>query len=431
MIVRTTIAEFEKGELVGNTKTFYGGAAEGLLKQLISCARHWIHTGKNGKYARPLAYRAAYPRAYIFELPPMGLVMKHLLAFTLVVGLAWPLTIQAQTGRAATRVSTLAGSAEGKGKEHTDGPGTVARFDWPMGLTVAADGTVYVTDAYQHTIRKITPAGVVTTLAGSPAAPGSQDGLGTAARFKHPVGLAVVSSGLLYVADMDNHLIRSVTPEGLVRTIAGAAGSKGSADGPAATARFNSPYGVVLGSEGELYVTDTNNHTIRKITPTGEVSTLAGLAGSKGYADGSASQARFNHPSGIAIAPDGTLYIADDNNQVIRKITPTGIVTTLAGTPGKKGFAEGPAATARFHFPTSVAVTASGTVYVADYINSVIRQITPQGQVSTFAGLFKGWGHLDGSPAEARFKFPFGVAVGPTGWVYVADSGNRTIRLIK
>jgi streptogramin lyase len=357
--------------------------------------------------------------------------MKHLLAYTFVLGLAWSLPIQAQTGSAAIRVSTLAGSAESKGKDPTDGLGPAARFDWPMGLAVAADGTVYVTDTYQHTIRKITPSGVVTTLAGSPATPGSQDGPGPAARFNHPVGLAIASSGLLYVADVDNQLIRSVTPEGVVRTVAGLAGSKGSADGSAATARFHSPYGVVLGREGELYVADTDNQTIRKITATGDVSTVAGMPGRKGYADGPGSQAQFNHPSGIALAPDGTLYVADDDNQVIRTVTPTGGVTTLAGTAGKKGFTEGAAATARFHAPTTIAVAASGTVYVADYINSVIRQITPQGQVSTFAGQFKGWGHLDGSVEEARFKFPFGVAVGPTGWVYVADSGSRTIRIVK
>jgi hypothetical protein len=288
--------------------------------------------------------------------------MKHLLAYTFVLGLAWSLPIQAQTGSAAIRVSTLAGSAESKGKDPTDGLGPAARFDWPMGLAVAADGTVYVTDTYQHTIRKITPSGVVTTLAGSPATPGSQDGPGPAARFNHPVGLAIASSGLLYVADVDNQLIRSVTPEGVVRTVAGLAGSKGSADGSAATARFHSPYGVVLGREGELYVADTDNQTIRKITATGDVSTVAGMPGRKGYADGPGSQAQFNHPSGIALAPDGTLYVADDDNQVIRTVTPTGGVTTLAGTAGKKGFTEGAAATARFHAPTTIAVAASGTV---------------------------------------------------------------------
>jgi sugar lactone lactonase YvrE len=357
--------------------------------------------------------------------------MKDLLGYTLLLGLAWPLSSAAQVERTPPTVSTLAGSAAGKGKQSLDGAGTAARFDWPMGLAVAADGTVYVTDTYQHTIRQITPAGLVTTLAGSPSAMGSQDGLGAVARFNHPVGLAVASTGVLYVADIDNHTIRSITPAGPVQTVAGAAGSKGSVDGPVASARFNSPYAVVPGSEGELYVADTYNHTIRKITAAGVVSILAGLAGSKGYADGAASQARFNHPSSIARATDGTLYVADDDNQLVRKITPAGVVTTLAGTPGKKGFAEGPAQMARFHAPTSVAVSATGTVYVADYINSIIRQITPDGQVSTFAGRLKGWGHLDGNPQEARFKFPFGVAVGPTGWVYVADTGNRTIRLVK
>ena len=346
-----------------------------------------------------------------------------------VAWLSMPLALHAQASRVASEVSTLAGSAEGKGKEHVDGTGAAARFDWPMGIVVAADGTVYVTDTYQHTIRSITPAGVVTTLAGSAGVAGSQDGQGAAARFKHPVGLAVASGGLLYVADIDNHLIRSVTPAGLVRTVAGAAGSKGSADGLVAAARFNSPYALAVGRAGELYVADTYNHTIRKITAAGEVSTLAGLAGSKGAADGPAGQARFNHPSGLAIGPDGTLYVADNFNQLIRKVTAAGMVTTLAGTPGKKGFAEGPAA--RFHAPTSVAVAADGTVYVADYINSVIRQVSPQGEVTTFAGLLKGWGHLDGRPSEARFKCPFGVAVGPTGWVYVADTESRTIRIIK
>ena len=357
--------------------------------------------------------------------------MKQLVWYAIGAWGLLPLALHAQTSSAPTAVSTLAGSPTGKNKEHADGIGSAARFDWPMGLAVGVDGTLYVTDTYQHTIRRITPTGVVTTLAGSPALSGSQDGLGAAARFNHPVGLAVAGNGLLYVADIDNHLIRSITPEGLVRTVAGAAGSKGSADGPAATARFNSPYGVVLGPAGELYVADTYNQTIRKLTPAGDVSTLAGLAGQKGYVDGPATQARFSHPSGIAIGPDGTLYVADDDNQVVRQITPAGLVTTLAGTPGKKGFADGPATTARFHAPTSVAVDASGTVYVADYINSVIRQISPQGQVSIFAGLLKGWGHLDGSLQEARFKFPFGVAVGPTGWVYVTDTSSRTIRLIK
>lgn len=216
--------------------------------------------------------------------------MINLLGYAVVAWVAWPLTMQAQAISAAISVSTLAGSAEGKGKASTDGTGIVARFDWPMGIAVAANGTVYVTDTYQHTIREITPAGVVTTLAGGSAAPGSQDGPGAAARFQHPVGLAVASSGLLYVADVDNQLIHSVTPHGLVRTLAGAAGSRGSA----------------VAADGAPYVAADDNQLVRKITAAGAVTTLGGTPGKKGFAEGPTATARFHAPTGVAVAASGT-----------------------------------------------------------------------------------------------------------------------------
>lgn len=329
-----------------------------------------------------------------------------------------------------TTVTTLAGDRAGK--DSRDGVGAAAHFSWPMGIAVDASNTVYVADEEANTIRKITPAGQVTTLAGHPGTKHeSQDGQGAAARFYHPVGLAVDVGGNLYITDADNHTIRKITPLGEVTTLAGLAGHKGQANGSLGTARFNLPHGIAVAADGMVYVADTENHTIRQITPTGQVTTLAGLAGHAGSADGEGAQARFSHPSGIAVDASGTLYVADNGNFTVRKIAPGGMVTTLAGLARHKGSTDGAGAAARFHTANGIAVDSHGTVYVADYINSIIRQITPRGDVSTFAGVLKGWRPRDGPRAEAGFEFPFGVAVGPTGWVYVADSGSRTIRVIR
>jgi sugar lactone lactonase YvrE len=326
-------------------------------------------------------------------------------------------------------VSTLAGTAGSKGS--TDGGGAAARFNFPHSLAVAATGVVYVADMDNHVIRKITPDGAVSTLAGMAGQKGSADGAGAAARFRSPAGVALDAAGTIYVADAGNHTIRRISPDGLVTTLAGTAGSKGSADGNGALARFNFPHAITAGATGTLYVADTYSHTIRAIASTGVVTTLAGQAGHKGQTDGPSATAAFFHPSGLAIDTEGTLYVADNGNHAIRRITNTGVVSTLAGQAGHHGSADGQGTSAQFDVPGSIAVDAAGILYVADYFNSTIRRITPQGQVTTFAGTVKGWRSLDGPRAEARFNFPFGVAVGITGWVYVADSGNNTIRVIR
>lgn len=330
---------------------------------------------------------------------------------------------------APATVTTLAGTAGSKGS--ADGVGPAVQFYFPHGIAVDAGGTAYVADMDSHTIRRITPAGAVTTLAGRAGSKGHADGVGAAARFQSPAGLALDAAGTLYVADAGNHAIRKITPAGVVSTLAGTPGRTGNADGAGAAALFNAPHGIAVDAGGTLYVADTYNHTIRKISPTGLVSTWAGQAGHKGSADGTGLAAGFFHPLGVAVDAQGAVYVADNGNHTIRKITAAGEVNTLAGAAGRRGSAEGVGSLARFNVPGSVAVGAGGVVYVADYINSVVRQITPQGQVSTLAGVLKGWSSLDGRCAEARFKFPFGVAVGPNGWLYVADSGNRTIRVIK
>jgi hypothetical protein len=303
------------------------------------------------------------------------------------------------------------------------------------------DGTAWINltngrtpDANGSTTPPLPPnGGVVTTLAGTAGSYGSANGTGAAARFNNPYGVAVDAAGTVYVADQNNHTIRKITPAGVVSTLAGTAGPYGSADGTGAAARFNYPTGVAVDAAGVVYVADESNNTIRKITPAGVVSTLAGTSGiGGGSADGTGAAARFDTPIGVAVDASGTVYVGERNNHTIRKITPAGVVSTLAGTSGiGGGSADGTGAAARFNAPIGVAVDASGTVYVADLGNSTIRKITAAGVVSTLAGTAGLDGSANGTGAAARFSYPTGVAVDVAGTVYVADQSNQTIRVIK
>lgn len=325
-------------------------------------------------------------------------------------------------------VTTLAGYAGDPGSR--DGTGDGARFDYPRGVAVDGSGNVYVADMGSHTIRKITPSAVVTTLAGRAGNNGSVDGSGGDARFSSPWGVAASAAGLVFVSDTENHTVRQVTPAGLVTTLAGRPSHRGSNDDLGSAARFSSPRGVAVDGSGNLYVADVGNHTIRKIASTGLVSTVAGRAGDCGSADGWAGDARFCYPHGVAVDDAGNLYVADKDNHTIRRISPGGVVSTLAGLAGSSGSDDGTGADARFQYPYGIAVDGAGTVYVADSINSTIRKITPAGVVSTLAGLAGSNGDEDGPGSEARFSYPFGVAVDGAGNVFVADGNNSTIRKI-
>jgi sugar lactone lactonase YvrE len=314
------------------------------------------------------------------------------------------------------------------------------------GIATDGLGNIFVADDLNNTIRRITPSGSVSTLAGKVESVGSEDGIGADARFAGPRGVATDSLGNVYVADEQNHTIRKINSAGKVSTLAGTPEKGGSADGIGMEARFNFPEALAQDIQGTLYVSDAGNHTIRKILPAGVVSTLAGTAGLSGSADGDGAQARFYYPTGVAVDRAGNVYVADNWNNRIRRISAAGAVSTLAGS-GAVGSADGEGATASFRIcykefdylsmrevsycgPAGLATDAAGNVYVTDVYNHTIRKIDPAGRVSTLAGTPRSAGSVDGVGAQARFAGPRGIATDSLGNVYVADTGNLTIRKI-
>lgn len=341
-----------------------------------------------------------------------------------VLGIAIPSLSPTNTGGLVTYgvTASFAGSGE---LGWNDGSAAATSFDRPKGVASDAEGNIYVADTYNNKIRKITPTGTVSTLAGSGIA-GMADASGAVASFNLPSAVAVDAAGNVYVADTNNHKIRKITPQGAVTTLAGS-GIAGSANGTGAAARFYSPQGIAVDASGNIYVADTYNNKIRKITPSREVSTLAGT-GSLGYQDGYSSSSRFYSPYGVAVDASGTVYVADTYNNRIRKITPEGMVSTLAGS-GTKDDADGKGKLAGFNYPKAVAIDAAGTLFVADGDNYKIRQINPEGQVSTLAGSgLKG--SADGTGGAASFYSPSAVAIDAIGSVYVADTDINKIRKI-
>jgi streptogramin lyase len=358
-----------------------------------------------------------------------ALARNYVLPLLLIVlAVLTAINVRAQSTYEPYNFTTFAGLPPGS----ADGTGSAARFNSPGGVAVDSAGNAYVADTVNSTIRKITPAGVVTTFAGLAGSTGSSNGTGSAARFNGPVAVAIDSIGNIFVADTNNSTIRKITPARVVSTFAGLAGSDGSANGTGSTARFSFPSALAVDSANNIYVADTGNSTIRKITPARLVSTFAGLAGNPGSANGTGSAARFNFPAGVAVdrAGTGNIYVGDTSNFTIRQISPAGVVTTLAGSPLMKGGNNGTGSAARFLLPEGMTVDSAGNIYVADQDASTIRKIAPGAVVSTFAGSFTKFGSQNGTGSAARFNLPGDVAVDSSNNLYVADSNNCTIRKI-
>lgn len=369
-------------------------------------------TKSSAQSNRPLQARSMIKRALV------------LTAFWAAVSL--PVHAQDYSFTTLSGVSGSTGSTNGSGNANGK-----PLFNSPGGVTVDSSGNIFVADTTNSTIRKITPAGVVTTFAGIAGLVGNVDGTGTAARFALPEGQAIDSNNNIYVADYGSHTIRKITPAGVVTTLAGSPGVTGGIDGTGAAARFNGPSSVAVDTAGIVYVADTNNNLIRKITPAGVVTTLAGPSTLLfGTTDGTGSAARFHNPRGVAVSSSGTVYVADTENNTIRMITAAGVVTTLAGNFNTAGSADGTGTAALFNFPNSLAVDASGNLYVADEGNNTIRKITTAGVVTTLAGNAGNAGYVDATGTLAKFNRPTGVAVDSGGNVYVTDDANNLIRKI-
>jgi len=321
-------------------------------------------------------------------------------------------------------VTTFAGSTAG----YADGNGTQAKFNSPTGLTVDASGNVYVADLLNSKIRKITPDGTVSTIAGTTA--GYLDGAGADAKFNKPVDVALDVNGNIIVADYSNFKIRKIDSNGIVTTVAGS--TQGHADGPALSAMFYYPSALAIGQDGVIYVAEPD-HLIRKIIPNGTVSTLAGNT-INGYIDGPGINAEFDLPSGLAVDANNNVYVADYHNNTIRKIDKFGVVSSFVGGANEFGVSNGTVSSTLFEGPTGVAIDQIGNFIVSEIGNSTgagysrIRKVSSSGTVTTLTGSDKGY--VDGTGGSAKFDYPNDVAIDANGNIYVADEFNHVIRKI-
>ena len=336
-------------------------------------------------------------------------------------------------------IYTFAGTGEA-GAGGDGGPATEAQLNIPFEMAIDGSGNVYVADGFNRRIRRIDPEGVITTIAGTGEPGYSGDGgAATEAQLVYPYGLVIDGSGNLFVSDLSNYRIRRIDPEGVITTFAGTGAPGFSGDGgPATEAQFGPPYGLALDGSGNLYVADLGNHRIRRIDPEGVITTIAGT-GERGFGGdgGPATEAQLNRPYGLAVDTSGNLYVADQGNRRIRRIDPEGVITTIAGT-GEWGFSGdgGPATEAQITIVRGLAVDESDNLYVTDPNNFRIRRIDPEGIITTIAGSGPtgnvGGYSGDGGPAtKAQLGYPTNLAVDASGNLYTSDQTNQRIRVIR
>ena len=330
-------------------------------------------------------------------------------------------------------INTVAGTGE-KGFSGDGGSATKAQLDSPWDVAMDAEGNIYIADQGNNRIRKVDTSGVINTVAGTGERGFSGDGgLATEAQLDSPWDVAMDAEGNIYIADQGNNRIRKVDTSGVINTVAGTGEWGFSGDGGLATeAQLNSPTGVAVDAEGNIYITDYGNNRIRKVDTSGVINTVAGT-GEWGFnGDGGlATEAQFNRLYRVAVDAEGNIYITDYGNNRIRKVDTSGVINTVAGS-GERGFSGdgGPATEAQIDSPKGVSVDASGNIYIADQGNNRIRKVYSSGIITTVAGSGEG-GSGDGSPAtEALLYYPWNVTVDAEGNIYIADTSDNRIRKV-
>ncbi|MEW2121908.1 RICIN domain-containing protein [Streptomyces sp. NPDC005474] len=331
-------------------------------------------------------------------------------------------------------ISTVAGTGVA-GFEGDNEPAVSAQLDHPYGIAVDSSGTLYFSDFGNHRVRKITADGTISSVAGTGSEGyGGDNGPAVQAQLNRPREVAVDSAGAIYITDSGNHRVRKVTADGTITTVAGTgtAGFSGD-DGPATAAQLNGPLGVAVHSTGVLYVAEYHNHRVRKITTDGTISTVAGT-GKAGFGGdgGPATSAQLHHPYGLAVDSAGDLYIADGQNHRVRKVTADGTITTVAGT-GTASFGGdgGPATSGQLNLPVGMVVDSTGVLYVAEYRNHRVRKITADGTITTVAGTgIAGISGDDGPATSGQLNLPYGLAVDCVDTLYIADHRNHRVRKV-
>ncbi|HVA97818.1 MAG TPA: T9SS type A sorting domain-containing protein [Bacteroidia bacterium] len=332
-------------------------------------------------------------------------------------------------------INTIAGDSI-QGFSGDGGQATAAELGKPLGVAVDAFGNIYFTDTQNHRIRKVNSSGVISTIAGNGMTGYSGDyGPATEAEITEPYGIAVDDTGNVYFSDNTDNCIRKINTSGVINTIAGnivTAGYSGDG-GPATAAQLNAPMGLYIDAFGNIYFADYRNNCIRKINTSGIISTIVGN-GTAGYSGdgGQATAAELNGPSGVTLDDSGNIYIADANNNLIRKVNTSGVISSFAGT-GTSGFSgdRGVATLARLNVPMSVYADASGNIYIADYNNVRIRKVNISGIISTVAGTgIYGFSGDGGSATSAKIGWPYAVTIGANGNMYIADTWNNRIRKV-
>jgi streptogramin lyase len=346
----------------------------------------------------------------------------------------------APAGAATNNIFTVAGTLTASGSTGDGGLATAARLNNPYGVAVTADGGYLIADLSNHAIRRVSPAGTITTVAGMLTLSGStgDNGPATAAKLNSPSGVAATADGGFLIADQGNQVIRRVSPAGTITTVAGMltlSGSTGN-NGPAIAAKLDSPTGVAVTADGGFLIADSDNSAIRRVSPAGTITTVAGMLGASGSTGdgGPATAAKIDYPQGVVATADGGFLIADYFNHAIRRVSAAGTITTVAGRLTSNGSAGdgGPATAANLTNPTGVAVTADGGFLIVDQGNHAIRRVSPTGRITTVAGTRGSFGSTgDGGPATAaKLYFPAGVAATADGGFLIADELNHAIRYV-